>query len=996
MAKSMTPELRAWRVGARWHRWEPHIHAPGTKLNDQFGGADPWDSYLENLEAATPPMRAIGVTDYYSLDCYERLLTAKVAGRLPNCNLLFPNIEMRLGIGTVRNAFVNVHLLVSPDDPDHIVQIKRFLGRLTLRAHEDKFACTPEDLTRLGYAADPAITDPGAALAHGSTQFKVSLDQLQEAYRDMGWAQDNILIAVAGGSNDGTSGVNEAADATLRREIERFAHIIFSGTPAQREFWLGRRAMSPTEIIDRYGALKPCLHGCDAHDHRTTGQPALDRFSWIKGQPHFDALRQACIEPAGRAWIGAVPPSEASFSQVMHSIELRNAPWALTPKIVLNPGLVAIIGARGSGKTALADAIAQACDATGDQLDRQSFLTRAREHLTGSTVRLRWGDLTETDRPLDGSWSSDVSDYPKARYLSQQFVDTLCSADGMTDALLGEVERVVFEAHAPEARDGAVDFQDMLDTRSSRHRQAREREEEALVELSDRIGTELEKTKAVAGVRKLVDDKRQTIARYAADRGRLVSKGSEVRAARLGLVASAAEKVSGYLRWFANRETALLTLRDDVADLRTNRAPATLSATKERHRPSGIADDDWNTFLLNYQGDVDTLLTKQLETVKASAQSWRGTPPPPLADPQQPLIADDVELDKQSLALLNAEVARLTKLVSLDADTQKRFTALTQRIAAEGAELQKLVDRLTDYEGAKERVPQLLIDRQAGYARIFGSILAEEAVLRDLYAPIRARLDASGGTLAKLSFSIRRVVDIERWAEAGESLLDLRHYGPFQGKGALQARAERTLAPAWRSGDAAAVTAAMGEFRQQNQDELMELSRIPKGTHADYRAWLKKFAQWLYSTDHIAVRYSVDYDGTDIRSLSPGTRGIVLLLLYLALDDADDRPLIIDQPEENLDPKSIYDELVGLFLAAKTKRQVIMVTHNANLVINTDADQIIIAGAGPRADGGLPGISYLSGGLEDADIREAVCDILEGGEHAFRERARRLRVNLRR
>ena len=52
----------------------------------------------------------------------------------------------------------------------------------------------------------------------------------------------------------------------------------------------------------------------------------------------------------------------------------------------------------------------------------------------------------------------------------------------------------------------------------------------------------------------------------------------------------------------------------------------------------------------------------------------------------------------------------------------------------------------------------------------------------------------------------------------------------------------------------------------------------------------------------------------DIRKLSPGTRGIVLLLLYLALDDADDRPLIIDQPEENLDPQSIFDELVGLFI----------------------------------------------------------------------------------
>jgi hypothetical protein len=51
----------------------------------------------------------------------------------------------------------------------------------------------------------------------------------------------------------------------------------------------------------------------------------------------------------------------------------------------------------------------------------------------------------------------------------------------------------------------------------------------------------------------------------------------------------------------------------------------------------------------------------------------------------------------------------------------------------------------------------------------------------------------------------------------------------------------------------------------------------------EFRAWLKQFAQWLFSTDHITVRYEISYDGVDIRKLSPGTRGIVLLLLYLAL-----------------------------------------------------------------------------------------------------------------
>jgi hypothetical protein len=66
-----------------------------------------------------------------------------------------------------------------------------------------------------------------------------------------------------------------------------------------------------------------------------------------------------------------------------------------------------------------------------------------------------------------------------------------------------------------------------------------------------------------------------------------------------------------------------------------------------------------------------------------------------------------------------------------------------------------------------------------------------------------------------------------------------------------------------------------------------------------------------------------------------------------------------------------------------------MVTHNADLVINTDADQIIVADAGLHPAGGLPQ-------LPNAGIRKAACDILEAGEAAFRERARRLRVRLNR
>ena len=125
----------------------------------------------------------------------------------------------------------------------------------------------------------------------------------------------------------------------------------------------------------------------------------------------------------------------------------------------------------------------------------------------------------------------------------------------------------------------------------------------------------------------------------------------------------------------------------------------------------------------------------------------------------------------------------------------------------------------------------------------------------------------------------------------------------------------------------------------------------------------------------IKLRYGIEYDRVAIEQLSPGTRGVVLLLLYVAVDLYDQRPLILDQPEENLDPNSVFEELVPHVRAARTRRQVIIVTHNANLVVNTDADQVIIASS-MQKPGGLPEIDCESGSLENPTIRGAVCQIL--------------------
>ncbi len=987
--------------GSQWKRWEPHIHAPGTVLNNQFGGGDSWETYLAKLEGLSPKVEAIAVTDYYVTDTYEEVLKHKAAGRLPEVQLIFPNVELRLDVAA-KSGFVNVHLLVSPEDPDHVNQLRRILTRLQFHAHGDRFDCTKNDLIALGKRAEPSICDDRAALEHGATQFKVNFDQLRKVFFESDWAKKNILIAVAGGAGDGTSGVRQAADTTMRQEIEKFAHIIFSSNVAQREFWLGKRGVTVDALRERYNGCKPCLHGSDSHDLKTVGQPVEDRFSWIKGGLEFDALRQACIDPEGRAFVGTEPPRSAMPSQVISHVSITNAAWAQNPEIPLNPGLVAIVGARGSGKTALADMIAAGCDAISPMVWRAhenaspSFLVRARPVLGSASVTLTWGGGSTTKRALDGRDANGHLSFPRARYLSQQFVEELCSSNGMSDGLIEEIERVILEAHPVDEREGAIDFPEFRENRTSRYRQARDREAEAISDISERISAEHEKESLVASLTAQIAQKSTLIKDYNADLAKLVIKGTESQVKRHSLLSEAAEGVRTKVQSFTNQRRTFLALQDEVTSTRATRAPELLRQARERHAQSGLSDDQWDEFLLVYKGNVDGSLSNYVTWADKHIAELTGQPLQP-GDPNTPIIADGVDLQTLSLSTIVAEMTRLELLVSADKVVSAQYTALTKRIGQERAALKVLETKLADAQGAGARRKILQEERDNSYGRVFEAIINQQNALSELYAPLMARLTASSGTLRKLGFAVRRIVDVNQWGTvAEENLLDRRKAGPFNGRGSLISLAEKMLKPAWESGSAADVQAAMTDFILRYRKDLFAHAPYAPVQQAEFRAWSRQFAHWLFGTDHISVQYEIVYDGLDIRKLSPGTRGIVLLLLYLALDESDDRPLIIDQPEENLDPKSVFDELVSLFIDAKSKRQVIMVTHNANLVINTDADQIIVAEAGPHQSGGLPPISYRAGGLENSDIRKSVCDILEGGESAFRERARRLRVRLER
>lgn len=135
----------------------------------------------------------------------------------------------------------------------------------------------------------------------------------------------------------------------------------------------------------------------------------------------------------------------------------------------------------------------------------------------------------------------------------------------------------------------------------------------------------------------------------------------------------------------------------------------------------------------------------------------------------------------------------------------------------------------------------------------------------------------------------------------------------------------------------------------------------------------------------LRVEPVISYGGRPLERLSVGQKGTVYLCLKLATQ-AFTQPLIFDQPEDDLDNEFIIEELVDIFRGIKQFRQVVLVSHNANLVVNADADQVIVA----QNDSGV--LRYSSGSLEDPDINHAVRRILEGGDAAFLKRE--LRYNL--
>jgi hypothetical protein len=135
----------------------------------------------------------------------------------------------------------------------------------------------------------------------------------------------------------------------------------------------------------------------------------------------------------------------------------------------------------------------------------------------------------------------------------------------------------------------------------------------------------------------------------------------------------------------------------------------------------------------------------------------------------------------------------------------------------------------------------------------------------------------------------------------------------------------------------------------------------------------------IYGLRWLEGQYVIRSSGQELSELSPGQRGLVLLMFYLLVDTSD-RPLLLDQPEENLDNQTVRNLLIPALRSAIARRQVVAVTHNPNLAIVGDADQLIAAA---YVDGSF---RYTSGSLAQRNIGTSTIDVLEGTREAFDNR----------
>ena len=1015
--------------GSVWRQWDLHIHTPasfhwlGKKFRDCADvneRRDLIDQMIDALNKAEPAVFAI--MDYWTFDGWLALKARLMENDAPTLHkTVFPGIELRLA--APMKGRLNAHVLFSDEIEDQaLLDFKQALTiELVNRPLSDSALIQlareagADKLKTHGFDKADVVASNETALLAGAVIAELNPDSYKSAISKV--KQGQAIGFMPFDTNDGLADVKWHEHYAYVMGLFQSSPIFESRNVDLHAAFAGLRTAGNAKFFDNFfSALKEvprlAVSGSDAHcfvgvvgdnNKRGYGDFPSDKKTWIKADPTFQGLKQAILEPAKRSFIGVKPPKlqavETSKTHFIESIEVAKTGtkagignWLHGCDLPLNPNLVAIIGNKGSGKSALADVIATLGHSR--QAKHFSFLKRDRflgksgdpaRHFTGT---LTWQDESTEARTLEILPTDDKQEL--VRYIPQNYFEELCNdhVSGKSDAFEQELRAVIFSHTSDEMRLGALDFDQLT-----------EQQEQAL---RNRLGEFRKELKTLNATIARIEDQLQPIEEKKLTdqllvKTREIEEHQKIKPAEVApppetmepeqkqaaeALATTAQKIEASTKRTQQIQAELTTIAKKQKAIANAREQLRLLQRAYEQAQQQVAEDlqlaglNWadvakleiKTSLLD---ELSTALTEQQSTLQTEVGTLAGAPE--TLEEEKKVHATKLNARQQQFETYQHQLAEWTKKLDAltgtptDPDTKVGLeTRLAQikELPAKRAELQaarlQLTAEIFDSLDAQRKA------REELFKPVQDLIKANDLIREDYRLQFQATLAASAEVIAELLFAlIKQTSGVLRGQDEAlltvKKLFDGHDLNNKDGALAFAKALHETLEQAAKGPDA--------------EVGITSLLKKDQSAVAVY--------DLIFGLDFLEPRYSLLFQDTQIEQLSPGQRGALLLIFYLLVDNGK-TPIILDQPEENLDNETVFRLLVPVLSEAKKKRQIIMVTHNPNLAVVCDAEQIIHASFDRASN---CSIDYVSGSLENPTLNSAVVTVLEGTKPAFNNRS---------
>jgi len=998
-----------WPRGAEWRKWDLHAHSPAS-----HGYRGDYNQFI--IQLGNADCDVIGINDYFSVEGYREVLRrlSDPAGDMEGnkayrdsleklrTKVLLPVVECRMnnilldkkGATGVR---INFHLIFDPALPPE--NVETFLKGQQVG----------------GSSIGNRYSDNEFLLNDVSVDFFKVL----EALRNDGNFRDRFLVWLPYDEYGGIDRIDPKTDKLFKQNLVAAADILGSSNRKQADFFLWK---DPTYSEDDYRGWfrnrKPCIKGSDSHGSNDelgklkdqNSQPT-DKYCWIKADPTFGGLRQIINEPEDRVYIGRVPPKleevRTNATRFIDRLHIRRAADADTPdtwfdcELPLNADMVAIIGNKGSGKSALADIMALAgnthCDPVHFSfLVKDRFCERSGKLAKQFTVRPVWADGSETTLPLNAK--PDTNGVERVRYIPQTYLEKVCTETepGQQSEFQAELRKVIF-SHISEAdRLGQQTLDELIEYKTE--------------ELKGQIGNARREIERVNG--ELVRLEEKAAPAYAVRIEALLrQKQQELKAHREieptkveqpGEVSPEQKAANDAIATKLATERATLNRIDTETAEKTQQQKTLTEKIALARKVEGKID--------NFESEyarLDRETAPDLEKLGLSLSNLVSltVDKTALTAARNKLVSEkalvDAALDNAGTDSLPAQKAaclqRIAGLQSqLDAPN-KRFQEYNEALRAwqeKGQQIEGAADKpdtLKGYEaqlsylraGLPGDIEKLRAQRREIASDIHKCVAAIRDAYKELFSAVQELIGSSviikeGFKLTFESSIIERNLEGDLFDKYVSANVAGSFYRKEKGTALEEVRADFDVN---NENEALAYVEKVISYLER---DMRTAQQTPTGIASQLRKNIdvKALYDFLWSLSYLEPEYSLKLDGKDLSHLSPGERGTLLLVFYLLVDKSN-KPIIVDQPEENLDSQTVYRLLIPVIKDVKKRRQIIMVTHSPNIAVVCDAEQIIHAHI-DRAAGNA--VIYTMGAIESRDINRYLVDVLEGTRPAFDNR----------